>query len=105
MGLRFRKSVKIFPGVRLNFSKSGISITIGPRGASVSIGKRGVYANVGIPGTGISSRTRIDSPPTRNRLNESTSGGGTIYASDAVRLLNSDYESIRDRYEINWTYL
>jgi len=62
MGFRFRKSVKILPGVRLNFSKSGVSTTIGVRGASVNFGKRGTYLNTRIPGTGISRRERIGSP-------------------------------------------
>jgi len=31
-----RKSIKIFDGLRLNFSKSGLSSTIGPRGATVN---------------------------------------------------------------------
>lgn len=59
MGFRFRKSTKILPGVRLNFSKGGVSASVGPRGASVSVGKQGVHANVGIPGTGISYREKI----------------------------------------------
>jgi hypothetical protein len=60
MGMRFRRSIKIAPGVRLNVSKSGLSTTIGPRGATVSVGPRGVYGNVGIPGTGLSVRERLD---------------------------------------------
>jgi len=40
--LRFRESVKIMPGVRLNLSKSGVSSSIGCRGASVIVSKRGV---------------------------------------------------------------
>lgn len=59
MGFRFRRSVKILPGIRLNFSKSGVSTTLGPRGATVSVGKRGPRANVGIPGTGISYSTAL----------------------------------------------
>lgn len=59
MGIRFRKRVKVLPGVTLNFSKSGISTTIGARGASVNIGKNGVFGNVGIPGTGIYMRGKI----------------------------------------------
>lgn len=59
MGLRFRRSVRLFPGVRLNFSRSGISTTVGVRGAGLTFGPRGTYANVGIPGTGISYRTKI----------------------------------------------
>lgn len=59
MGIRFRKRVKVLPGVILNFSKSGISTTIGTKGASVNIGKNGVYGNAGIPGTGIYMREKI----------------------------------------------
>lgn len=62
MGLRFRKSFKLAPGVRLNVSSGGMSWSLGPRGASVSIGKRGTYFNASLPGTGISSRTRLDRP-------------------------------------------
>lgn len=41
-------------------SARGLSTTIGPRGASINIGQRGVYSNLGIPGTGLSSRQRLD---------------------------------------------
>lgn len=54
MGLRFRRSVKLFPGVRLNFGKKGISTSIGKRGAGVTFGTTGTTTHVGIPGTGIS---------------------------------------------------
>lgn|GEM_PF-744226 len=54
MGLRFRRSVRLFPGVRLNFSGSGISTSIGGRGAHVTYGHGHVRSTVGIPGTGLS---------------------------------------------------
>lgn len=54
MGLRIRKSIKIAPGVRLNFGKKGISTSIGKRGAGITIGPTGTTAHIGIPGTGIS---------------------------------------------------
>src|SRR5688572_22635926 len=63
--MRFRRSVKLAPGLRLNFSGSGMSLTAGPRGASVSFGQRGTFLNSGIPGTGLYSRTRIDDAPPR----------------------------------------
>ena len=59
MGFRFQRRLKLFPGVRLNFSRGGISTTIGVRGASVTLGGRGAYVNLGIPGTGLSFRQRI----------------------------------------------
>lgn len=59
MAVRFRKSVKLGPGVKVNFSKKGVSTSIGPRGFTTSIGKSGVYRNVGIPGTGLSFRSKV----------------------------------------------
>lgn len=64
MTLRFRKSIKLAPGIRWNFSGSGTSWTIGPRGASINIGQRGTYLNTSFWGTGLSERTRIDGPAT-----------------------------------------
>lgn len=55
MGLNFRKSFKIAPGVRLNIGKKGISsISMGTKGARVSVGKKGTRSTVGIPGSGLS---------------------------------------------------
>ncbi|SFQ97363.1 DUF4236 domain-containing protein [Poseidonocella sedimentorum] len=69
MPLRLRRRVQVLPGIKLNFSKSGISTTIGPRGASVNIGRRGLYANLGIPGTGLSYRRKLKqkSAPAKGR--------------------------------------
>lgn len=54
MSWRLRRSVRILPGVRLNFSRSGVSTSIGGRGATINIGKRGVRTTIGLPGTGVS---------------------------------------------------
>jgi hypothetical protein len=62
MGLRFRQSIKILPGLRINFGLHGISATVGVRGASVNLGPRGTHLNLGLPGTGLSYRTRLDMP-------------------------------------------
>jgi hypothetical protein len=59
MALKFRRRQKLFPGVYLNFSKSGISTTIGMKGLSVNLGKSGAYLNTGIPGTGIYDRKKL----------------------------------------------
>lgn len=57
MGLRFRRRVKIMPGLRLNLSRRGGSLSVGGPGATLNLG-RGKRMTVGIPGTGISySRT------------------------------------------------
>lgn len=54
MGLRFSKSIKLGKGVNLNFSKSGIGMSVGTKGMRVGTGPRGTKATLGIPGTGIS---------------------------------------------------
>ncbi|CUB06668.1 DUF4236 domain-containing protein [Marinomonas fungiae] len=59
MGFRFRRSITIIPGIRLNLSNGLPSLSVGPRGASISVGKRGTYANLGLGG-GLSYRTRLD---------------------------------------------
>jgi Protein of unknown function (DUF4236) len=93
MGLRFRKSFKLAPGVRLNLSGSGIGLAVGPRGASLSFGSRGTYLNAGIPGTGISARQRVGSSragsrdsnvdaPSEIAIKVSVSDDGTILFSD-----------------------
>ncbi|EEG77011.1 DUF4236 domain-containing protein [Dethiobacter alkaliphilus] len=53
MGIRFRRSVRIAKGVRLNVSKSGVGISGGVKGARIGVGPRGAYRSLGIPGTGI----------------------------------------------------
>lgn len=50
---RFYRRMHIFPGLSVNLSKSGPSLTLGVRGAHVTLGPRGVRRTVGIPGTGI----------------------------------------------------
>lgn len=59
--MRFRKRIKLLPGLRLNLSKSGVSLSAGVRGASVTFGKRGKHLNVGLPGTGFYTRQKVGS--------------------------------------------
>ena len=59
MGVRFHKSVSLGKGAKINFSKSGPSLSVGHRGASLNFSKRGTYSTFGIPGTGLSTRTKI----------------------------------------------
>ena len=61
MGFRFRKTIKLLPGLRLNLSKSGVSASVGKAGATVNISDKGVRGTVGLPGTGISYTERLSS--------------------------------------------
>lgn len=53
MGFRFWRRIKIAPGITLNLSKSGGSLSFGPRGAKFTVGSRGERVSLGIPGTGL----------------------------------------------------
>lgn len=62
MPFRFRRSVRLFPGVRLNLSKSGMSVSVGGPGATLNLSRRGHSVTVGLPGTGLSYRHQLTSP-------------------------------------------
>ncbi len=118
MAFRFWRRIKIFPGVHLNFSAGGPSLSLGPRGASVTLGLRGAYANLGIPGSGLSYRTRLHVPqvPRKGLLNAYDDLPGsplngpsaTSNANANVNLTRTDEQLLRDllidreRGAVNW---
>ena len=54
MGLSFRKSITILPGVKVNVSKSGLSLSAGIGGLHGSINTKGqVRGTASLPGTGV----------------------------------------------------
>jgi len=50
---RFYRRVNLFPGLSLNLSRSGPSVTVGMRGTHLTLGPRGISRTIGIPGTGV----------------------------------------------------
>ena len=61
MGLCFRKSITIAPGVRVNLSKSGPSLSFGKKGIRETISATGKSTTtVGIPGTGVYYKKSYD---------------------------------------------
>ena len=53
--MRFRRSVRLMPGVRLTFSRSGVGVSVGVPGARISRSPNGrITRTLGIPGTGLS---------------------------------------------------
>ena len=55
MGLRFRRSVTICKGLRINFNKNSWGLSVGGRGYGYTFNSKGrKTAHVGIPGTGLS---------------------------------------------------
>lgn len=77
MNLRFRRSIKIAPGVRINISKSGLSTSVGGRGLTWN--SRGALT-ASIPGTGLSYRTNISPKNNANNAQAAKSLSETLTA-------------------------
>lgn len=90
MGLRFRKSFRLLPGIKLNLSKSGPSLSVGGPGASVNIGSKKTRASVGLPGSGLSYAT--------SRSYGVTRGGKVFWIVLAIVLLVIAYQAGRGSF-------
>lgn len=84
MGLKFRKSVKIAPGVRVNLGKKSSSVSIGNKYGGYNIGSKGTKARVSAPGTGLSYSERINKPKQQSAPQEPKSYSGAEWTVAAV---------------------
>lgn len=117
MGFRFRRSIRILPGVRININKGSTSISVGGRGFHKTYSSTGrVTTSIGIPGTGLSYTTssnpnrtvaRNNNDVTRSAYNSSAYERSTNVQQESVVNINSLREEIMDIYRdrmqpINW---
>jgi len=63
VGLRFARRIPLLPGLRVNLSKSGPSLSLGHSGGWLTIGPRGTRATVGLPGSGLSYSRQVEGGP------------------------------------------
>jgi hypothetical protein len=62
MGFRYRKSLRLARGMRLNLTGRGLSsFSVGRPGSTLNFGQNGVRGTVGIPGSGLSYSSRLSS--------------------------------------------
>ncbi|MBE6826357.1 MAG: DUF4236 domain-containing protein [Ruminococcus sp.] len=98
MGLNFRKSFKIAPGVRLNVGKKGGSVSFGGKGAKFTVNSKGRRTTtVKVPGTGLSYSTSSGGSKKRNTSStkkRSTSSTRTTTNSTRPVTTNSVRSSI-----------
>lgn len=88
MGLRFRKSVKICNGLRLNFGKTGASVTVGSGPFKKTFNTNGnVTTTVGLPGTGI-----YWTETERGRSKNNRSVSGSRQTRETLPSQSSDYQ-------------
>jgi hypothetical protein len=78
MAFRFRRSVRLFPGVRINLTKRGASsVSIGRPGGHVTFSEKGKRTSVGLPGTG-ASYTEFTPYHDRRATNQRAWDGSTV---------------------------
>lgn len=82
MGFNYRKSINIAKGIRVNFSKSGPSISFGKTGMRFSVNAKGqARGTVGVPGSGMYYNKQVN-----------------IFSA-IKRLFGSDENQAKDRLE------
>lgn len=67
MAIRFRKSFKLAPGLRLNIGKKGASVRVGPKGAGYTVGASGQRVSASIPGTGVGFSSKVGNRKSNNQ--------------------------------------
>ena len=106
MAFRFRKSVKLLPGVRVNLSKSGASLSLGGKGFRHTIGHGKQRTTVGILGTGLSyskvhrvSTGEASTPPELSAAdyNERTTRRGALALLCIAAIIACSWASTRTR--------
>ena len=91
MGLRFKKSKTIIPGVKVNVGKNSVGLSIGGKVGGISINsKTGVSARASLPGTGISYTENLTSKAKKAYKQEANTAQGAIkIIEDSVKLINT----------------
>jgi len=65
MGLRFRKTFSLIPGIKLHIGKRSASLRFGVKGLGYTTGTTGQTVSASVPGTGLSVSHRIKSIQSR----------------------------------------
>jgi tetratricopeptide (TPR) repeat protein len=58
-GFRFRREIDVFPWLKFNLSKSGITATIGPENLHITVGSKGTWVYADIPGSNTYFRRKL----------------------------------------------
>ncbi|MEN2399938.1 DUF4236 domain-containing protein [Flavobacterium sp. MC2016-06] len=101
MAWSFRKRIKVIPGVHLNFSKSGITTSIGVKGANMTFGKSGTYLNTSVPVLGINNRQKLsgfDRNPEPEIYNPQsiTELPDNIFSTDIEEITSQNMQGIKE---------
>lgn len=100
MAWSYRKRIKIIPGVHLNFSKTGISTSIGVKGANVTFGPSGTYLNTSIPVLGLYNRQKLSSfnnaEPHIYNTQSHVEKIDNIFSADLQEITSQDMQGVKE---------
>lgn len=84
MGLRYRKSIKIAPGVKINLNKKSASVTVGSKRVHKTFNSNGqTTTSVNLPVKGLSYTDRKSSTSAKRRTSTASSVSGSSVSSPA----------------------
>jgi len=92
MSFRFWRRVRIAPGVTLNLSKSGGSLSFGVRGAHFTVGPHGKRVTAGIPGTGLFYTNTLPNGSKHSGASTSSGSDNRLTMGFFKRLITPDNE-------------
>lgn len=107
MPVRFRKTFTLFPGVKVNVSKGGMSITVGTKGFHLNFSKHGVRQTTGLPGSGISHTSYLfknDDDEDEKSKKESEERSASAEKTDEKPRRQRTKRSIRERASSPWGF-
>ncbi|MBI1800238.1 MAG: DUF4236 domain-containing protein [Chloroflexi bacterium] len=77
--LRFQRRIRLGRFLTLNFSRGGVSCSLGRKGCRISAGRHGIFLSLGVPGTGLSYRWGLSWNKLTHWSRESQREGGENY--------------------------
>lgn len=101
MAWSFRRRIKIIPGVHLNFSKSGITTSVGVKGASMTFGKSGTYLNTSVPMLGLYNRQKLsdsgaNTTPDPYNIQPKTELSDNIFSADIQEITSQNMQGVKE---------
>lgn len=105
MAWSYRKRIKVIPGVHLNFSKKGISTSIGIKGASINFSGSGTTVSTTI--LGFSNRYQLSNPALHSSpspaftlpevsLNDPALFDENIFSADLHEITSQNMQGIKE---------
>lgn len=103
MAWSYKKRIKVIPGVHLNFSKRGISTTIGVKGASINFSTSGTALNTSV--LGFSNRYQLSGSQSRSHpspsfpqqpVNDFHSFNENIFSADIHEITSQNMQGIKE---------